>query len=160
VPASRQEKAVDFLVHNSIQNKSLRFQVKSSRSYVRDDPSSLDKEHFRYTLWFNNFREKYSSGSAEFYILFGLYPDYSINTSVNSRQHSWRPLILCIPDVEMGALLDSVKTKKKKDPDRFFYVASNSPDQIYGTRGFSTRRDLSEYLLDRQMPGIKMNLTP
>jgi hypothetical protein len=59
----------------------------------------------------------------------------------------------------MGALLDSVKTKKKKEPDRFFYVAFDSPDQVYGTRGFSTRRDLSEYLLDRQMPGIKMKLT-
>jgi hypothetical protein len=62
-------------------------------------------------------------------------------------------------DIEMGALLDSVKTKKKKEPDRFFYVAFNSPNQVYGTRGFVTRRDLSEYLLDRQIPGIKMKLT-
>jgi hypothetical protein len=45
VPSSRQEKNVDFLVHSAINNKSLRFQVKSSRSYVRDDPRSLEKGH-------------------------------------------------------------------------------------------------------------------
>ena len=159
VPASRQEKDVDFLVHDSIHNKSLRFQVKGSRSYVRDDQGSIDKGRLKYTFWFNNFRKKYSPGNAEFYVLFGLYPDYSLDTSINSRRQSWRPLILCIPDIEMGALLDSVKTKKKKEPDRFFYVAFNSPNQVYGTRGFVTRRDLSEYLLDRQIPGIKMKLT-
>jgi hypothetical protein len=159
VPASRQEKDVDFLVHSSVHNKSVRFQVKGSRSYVRDDQSSLDKGHLKYTLWFNNFRKKYSPGNADFYVLFGLYPNYSINSAISSRRQSWRPLILCIPDAAMGALLDSVRTKKTKEPDRFFYVAFDSPDQVYGTRGFLNRRDLSEYLLDRQMPSIRAKLT-
>ena len=45
VPVSRQEKGVDFLVHNSNNNRSLRFQVKSSRSYVDDggSPRFLDR---------------------------------------------------------------------------------------------------------------------
>ena len=121
VPASRQEKNVDFLVHSATHNRSLRFQVKSSRSYVRDDPRSVERGHPKFTLWFNNFRSKYSPGNAEFYILFGLY-SHAVNSSVRSRKESWLPLILCIPDIEMGVILDSVKTKRKQTPDRFFYV--------------------------------------
>jgi hypothetical protein len=45
VPVSRQEKNIDFLVHNSNYNRSLRFQVKSSRSYVRgDEECSIEKD--------------------------------------------------------------------------------------------------------------------
>ena len=159
VPASRQEKGVDFLVHNSNNNRSLRFQVKSSRSYVDDNQSSLDKGHVKYTLWFNNFRKRYSPRIADYYILFGLYPNYSVKSSISSRRQFWRPLILCIPDAKMGSLLDAVLTKKEKKPDRFFYIGFDSPKQVYGTRGFPTRQDLTEYLLDRQMPNIKEKLT-
>ena len=158
MPASRQEKNVDFLVHNSTHNRSLRFQVKSSRSYVRDDQRSIEKGHLKYTLWFSNFRKKYSPGKAEYYVLFGLYP-HTVNSSVSSQKESWRPLILCIPDVKMGELLDSVRTKKEMKPDKFFYVAFDSPEHVYGTRGFPARRDLTEFLLSRQVPNIKGILT-
>jgi hypothetical protein len=150
---------VDFLVHNSPHNRSLRFQVKSSRSYVNDDQRSLDKGNLKYTFWFSNFCKSYSPGQAEYYILFGLYPNYSVDTQIGSRTQIWRPLILCIPDVKMGQLLDAVMTKKEKKPDRFFYVGFDSPDQVYGTRGFSTRQDFTEYLLDRQVLNIVKALT-
>ena len=159
VPVSRQEKNVDFLVHNSNHNRSLRFQVKSSRSYVRDnDERSIEKGHLKFTLWFSNFQKKYSPGKAEYYVLFGLFP-HVLNSSVRSQNESWRPLILCIPDVQMGELLDSVRTKKENKPDKFFYVAFDSPDQVFGTRGFSARRDLTEFLLSKQVPNIKRILT-
>jgi hypothetical protein len=137
----------------------LRFQVKSSRSYVNDDKRSLDKGNLKYTLWFNNFCERYSVGEAEYYILFGLYPDYTVGTSIDAKKSFWCPLILCFPDMQMKALLDAVLTKKERKPDRFFYVGFDSPDRVYGTRGFSSRPDLSDYLLDRQMPRIIKELT-
>ena len=158
VPASRQEKNVDFLVHSTTGNKSVRFQVKSSRSYVTDDPRQLDRGHLKYTLWFSNFRNKYSPGNAEYYILFGLYP-HTVNSAVRSRSESWLPLILCIPDIEMGAILDSVKTKKEGKPDKFFYVSFDTPDRAYGTRGFPSPRDLTKYLLKGQIANIKKELT-
>jgi hypothetical protein len=159
VPVSRQEKNVDFLVHNSNHNRSLRFQVKSSRSYVRDDDEhSVEKNHLKFTLWFSNFQKKYSPGKAEYYVLFGLFP-HVVNSSVSSQKESWRSLILCIPDIQMGGLLDSVRTKKENRPDKFFYVAFDSPDQIYGTRGFPAKRDLTEFLLNKQVPNIKRTLT-
>jgi len=159
VPASRQEKGVDFLVYNSQHQRSLRFQVKSSRSYVNDDKRLLNKGHLKYTLWFNNFRKRYSAGEADYYILFGLYPDYTIDTQIAAKKSIWCPLILCFRDEEMKALLDSVRTKRERKPDRFFYIAFDSPDQVYGTRGFSERLDLSDHLLDKQMPGVIRELT-
>lgn len=154
VPTSRQEKGVDFLIHNSRTNKSLRFQVKSSRSYVNDDKGSLEKGNLKYTLWFNNFRKRYLEGEAEYYILFGLYPEYSIDTYIAAKKSFWSPIILCFPDMEMKTLLDSVLTKKERKPDRFFYIGFNSPSHVFGTRGFSSRLDLSGYLLDKQIPSI------
>jgi hypothetical protein len=154
VPASRQEKGVDFLVYNSKQQRSLRFQVKSSRSYVNYDKKSLSKGHFRYTLWFNNFRKRYVVGEADYFILFGLYPDYTVDSRIAAMKSFWCPLILCFRDEEMKALLDSVLTKKERKPDRFFYIAFDSPDLVYGTRGFSSQLDLSGHLLKRQMPDI------
>jgi hypothetical protein len=134
--------------------------VKSSRSYVNDDKRSLDKGNLKYALWFNNFRERYSVGEAEYYILLGLYPDYIVGTSINAKKSFWCPLILCFPDKEMKKLLDDVLTKKERKPDRFFYVGFDSPDSVYGRRGFlRPPADLSAYLLDRQMPRIIKELT-
>jgi hypothetical protein len=159
VPASRQEKGVDFLVHNSKQQRSLRFQVKSSRSYINDDKKSLSKGHLKYTLWFNNFRKRYMAGEADYYILFGLYPDYTVDSQIAAKKSFWCPLILCFRDEEMKALLDSVLTKKERKPDRFFYIAFDTHDQVYGTRGFTSRLDLSCHLFERQMPNIIKELT-
>ena len=78
VPASRQEKDVDFLLHYSNDNTCLRFQVKGSRSYLNDNQSSLARGAFKYYLWFNNFINRYRPKQADFYVLFGLYPVYTI----------------------------------------------------------------------------------
>ena len=59
----------------------------------------------------------------------------------------------------MGAILDSVKTIREKKPDKFFYVSFDSPDKVYGTRGFPSRTDLTKYLLKGQIGNIKRKLT-
>ena len=59
----------------------------------------------------------------------------------------------------MGELLDSVRTKKENRPDKFFYVAFDSPNQVYGTRGFLAKRDLTDFLLNKKVPNIKRILT-
>jgi hypothetical protein len=113
VPASRQEKGVDFLLHYSNDSTCLRFQVKSSRSYINNNQRSLAKGALKYTLWFNNFINRYKPNQADFYVLFGLYPAYVIDKSINSKK-SFRSLILCLADNEMKELLEQVKTKKEK----------------------------------------------
>lgn len=162
VPTSRQEKGVDFLVYNSQYRKSLRFQVKGSRSYVEDDPRSLAKGNFRFCLWFNNFRKRYTAGETDYYVLFGLYPEYAVDKAIHARRSFWRTLILCFLDGEMKELLDSVLTKRERKPDRFFYVEFDSPGKVCGTRGFldfPDGRGLTPYLLKNRLERIKADLT-
>jgi len=76
IPTSRQQKGVDFLLHDSRQNKYLRFQVKGSRCYINRNPDNLRR--LKYNLWFNNFVKRYVPGEADFYVLLGLYPTYAV----------------------------------------------------------------------------------
>jgi hypothetical protein len=158
VPASRQEKGVDFLLHYSNDSTCLRFQVKSSRSYINNNQRSLAKGALKYTLWFNNFINRYKPNQADFYVLFGLYPAYAIDKSIDSKK-SFRSLILCLADKEMKELLEQVKTKKEKKQDRFFGIGFDSPKAIYGTRGFSTPTNMTHHLLDQQVQSIRDALT-
>jgi hypothetical protein len=163
IPTSRQQKWVDFLIHNSQTNKYMRFQVKSSRSYTSTN-STLNNNEYRNTLWFNNFITRYSQFAADYYILFGLYPLYFTGKSINSKKDIWKKIILCFTDTEMKTLLDSVLTKKEKKPDRFFYIGFDSPEKVFGTRGFisstdSRPIDLSQHLIDKQLDAIIQSLT-
>lgn len=159
VPASRQEKDVDFLLHYSNDNTCLRFQVKSSRSYINENQRSLAKGALKYHLWFNNFINRYRPNQADIYVLFGLYPAYAIAKPIHSKKSFWRSLILCLRDEELGALLGQVKTKKEKKQDRFFGIGFDSPRAIYGTRGFSIQIEMTHHLLDQQVQAIKEVLT-
>jgi len=159
VPASRQEKGVDFLLHYSNDNTCLRFQVKSSRSYINDNQRSLAKGALKYHLWFNNFINRYRPNQADFYVLFGLYPAYAIDKSIDSKKSFWRSLILCLADKEMKELLEQIKTKKEKKQDRFFGIGFDSPKEIYGTRGFPSPKNMTHHLLDQQVQSIKNSLT-
>jgi len=154
IPASRQQKGVDFLLHNSRRNKCLRFQVKGSRCYPNDNPDNLRR--LKYTLWFNNFVKRYAPGEADFYVLFGLYPTYAVGKPIHSRRSCWRPLILCFADREMKDLLAKVLTKKEKKPDHFFYIEFDSPKAVYGTRGFASPMNLTHHLLNQQLTNFEM----
>ncbi len=163
IPTSRQQKGVDFLIINSQSNKCLRLQVKSSRNYNSRN-GTIGKNNYRYNLWFNNFKKNYAEAVADYYILFGLYPLYSNEKSINSKRYFWNKIILCLPDTDMKALLDLVLTQKERKPDRFFGISFNEPNQVYGTRGFKSSKDslpidLSEYVIDKQLKAIKLSLT-
>jgi hypothetical protein len=171
VPASRQEKGVDFLLHYSNNNSCLRFQVKSSRSYINNNQHSLKSMPspilgeapasaiYKYNFWFNNFINRYRPNQADFYVLFGLYPVYAIDKSIDSKKSFWSSLILCLADEEIKELLEQIKTKKEKKQDRFFGIGFNSPKVIYGTRGFSPHKNMTHHLLDQQVQSIKNSLT-
>ena len=63
VPVSRQQKGIDFIVHNYKTNKILRFQVKSSRAYINEpkemNNGKIKAPKYKYGLWLNNFIERF-----------------------------------------------------------------------------------------------------
>lgn len=157
IPASRQEKAIDFLLLYSKAKSVARFQIKSSRTYIHEARTKkngdLKLPKYRYHLWLNNFRSKYSEGATDFYVIFGLYPVYDTSKSIVSD--FWKTMILCLTDKEMGDLLRQVKTKKEQKEDRFFCFSFNVPTQVFGTRGFLTEVDFSHYLLGNRIETIE-----
>lgn len=155
VPVSRQQKGVDFVIHNSGTSKFLTAQVKSSRSYVHDPVGKGKDKRFRYHLWFANFVERYRQGSADLYILFGLYPLYRTKYKITSKKQFWRPLIPCFTDREMGRILSQARTKKEKKPDKFFGFGFTSAKEVFGTRGLPRARPVTDHLLKHQVGNIK-----
>ena len=79
-------------------------------------------------------------------MLFGLYPVYSVEGNIKSREKFWKTMILAFTDDEMKKLLQQVRTKSGKK-DRFFYIAFNALSEVLGTRGFPERLDLTHHLL-------------
>jgi hypothetical protein len=138
VPLSRQQKGFDLLVYSFGSRKAATIQIKSSRAYPQHPPKrESTRTHFRYGLWFNNF--KHEEGAADFYILFGLYPlPSSPDKPLNRRRKpsewaDWK--ILCFSDSEMKGFLASVSSKSGKS-DRFFGFGFNEKSsEIILTRG-------------------------
>jgi hypothetical protein len=152
VPTSRQQKGIDFLILNTLNSKTLRVQVKSSRSYVHATPAVNPRvEHFVYHFWFNNFFKRYKSNVADVYLLFGLYPIYTTGHSIKSKKRFWKNVILAFTDKEMHGLLSQVRTKKKRKRDRFFSISFNETDKIVGNRGFLDQPDLTKYVLKNRV---------
>ena|SRR3989344_752683 len=160
IPTSRQQKGIDFILHNN--NKFLRFQVKSSRSYIHTPKKlksgKLKDVKYKYHLWFNNFLERYKENNADYYILFGLYNDYQQKKHIKSKFVFWKSLILCFSEKEIHEILKKVKTKREQKTDNFFGLGFNIDNQIFGTRGFEEDLDLSEYLLENKLNELKEKL--
>jgi hypothetical protein len=150
IPVSRQEKGIDFILLNKKTNRVAKFQVKSSRFYPKKPKREND---LIYHFWFNNFINKYTPGVADYYILFGLYPDYDLEKKINSEY--WNQMILCVPDNEMAQILKKVLTKKEQKQDRFFALSFNSPKEIHGSRGFVNQMRFEQFLLSKQILCIK-----
>jgi hypothetical protein len=159
IPTSRQQKGIDFIIHNDKSNMHLRVQVKSSRSYV-DEPREKEgrKRLYRHNLWFNNFVDKYESGNADYYLLFGLYPAYDISKNIRSKESFWKSIVLCFSEKEMFDLLKNIKKTKKDRIDRFFGVSFDDPGRVFGSRGFKEGADLSRYLLDGRLAELRKDL--
>ncbi len=159
VPTSRQQKGIDFLIHNDKKNKFLRIQVKSSRSYISDSRERKDKRKiYKYHFWFNNFIDKYKPGNADYYFLFGLYPEYETKDNIKSRREFLKTMIICFSEKEMFSLLKKIRMTKNNKIDRFFDISFDVPGQIYGSRGFDKNIDLSKFLLDNKLTELKKKL--
>ena len=159
IPTSRQQKGIDFIIHNDKKNIMKRIQVKSSRSYV-DTPKTLKSGKiksvkYKYNLWFNNFIDKYDKNNADYYILFGLFPVYTQDENIKSKNIFWKSLILCFNEKEMQELLKQVKTKREKKEDKFFGFGFNTEKEIFATRGFLNEENKSNFLLDNKVDSIK-----
>ena len=159
IPTSRQQKGIDFIIHNDKKNIMKRIQVKSSRSYV-DTPKTLKSGKvksvkYKYNLWFNNFIDKYDKNNADYYILFGLFPVYTQDENIKSKDIFWKSLILCFNEKEMQELLKQVKTKREKKEDKFFGFGFNTEKEIFATRGFLNEENKSNFLLDNKVDSIK-----
>ena len=118
VPTSRQQKGVDFVIQNTKTNKFARVQVKGSRSYTHED------KHY---LWYGNFIDRYEKGNADFYMLFGLYPQFKQDKKGIKRGEFWKPITLCFSEKDMFAFLKQVRTKREQKQDRFFAFGFTSP---------------------------------
>jgi hypothetical protein len=148
VPTSRQQKGVDFVIHNAHTNKFARVQVKGSRSYT---------EEGRHYLWYNNFIEKYESGNADFYMLFGLYAAYENKQKIKGGRF-WKPITLCFSESDMFGFLKQVLTKREQKPDRFFAFGFTTPSDIVCARG-PVVYNVQEKLLINMIEKIKCFLS-
>jgi hypothetical protein len=160
IPASRQQKGIDFIVHNFKTNRLLRFQVKSSRTY-RNEEKELKNGQIKLpkyinNLWFNNFIDKYEKGRCDYYILFGLYPGYSPEKNIKSK--FWKSILLCYNENEMLELLKKIKTKKEEKTDRFFSYGFNTGNEIFNERGLKEDINATDHLLKNKIPKIKLDL--
>lgn len=145
VPTSRQQKGVDFIIHNAKTNKFARVQVKGSRSYVGEDV------HY---LWYNNFIDRYEAGNADFYMLFGLYQEFKTGKKGVKKGSFWKPITLCFTERDMFHFLQQVRTKKEQKPDRFFAFGFTSPQDVVCARG-PADYDVQSKLLANMIDEVK-----
>lgn len=85
-------------------------------------------------------------------LLLGLFPVYRNDSPIDSN--FWKSIIVCLPDEKMGETLKNVLTIREQKTDRFYSLSFNNPNEIFGTRGFRNKPDLSDYLLENQIRNI------
>jgi len=159
IPTSRQQKGIDFIIHNNRKNKLLRVQVKSSRSYVDAPHERRDKRKtYKYHLWFNNFLDRYEPGNADYYLLFGLYPQYKTEENIKSKRVFWKNIVILFTEKEMFSLLKKIKVTKSNKADRFFDISFDHESEIFAARGFKRNIDLSKHLLKNALSDLKKRL--
>lgn len=132
VPLSRQQKYYDLLLHNAANKKTLAIQVKSSRTYINNNPTK--PTDYNYTAWLNAFT---SSPFCDFYFIYIPFPLFDMETY---RPKATQALhLLVFSEEEMINILSTRKLTKSGKQDKFLYFSFNigAPD-IYGTRGFET----------------------
>ena len=151
IPTSRQQKGIDFIIMNCNNNKILKVQCKSSRSYSHDE-KKVEKNK-KYSLWFNNFIKRYKKGVADIYLLFGLYPEYTVQHNIKTKNKIWKSIILVFEDKEMDVILSNVKTKNGKI-DKFFGVEFDDDSSVYGSRGFNDTHEFARYLLKNKINSL------
>lgn len=151
IPASRQQKGIDLMIHKNGTRSIARIQIKSSRSYI-----GKEKSKYSYYLWLNNFVEKYEKNVSDFYIIYGLFSVPNSKDKITTKNKIWKEIFLCYSDKEMSTLLKRIKTKTDNKTDSFYGYGFNSSKEIYLDRGFSSikNKNASDYLLDRRVNEI------
>ena len=152
VPASSQEKGIDLLLyqHKDKQTGIVGVQVKMSRTY------QVGKK-YAHTLWFNRFEPQ---SNANLFILTGTYASSPNGSESRISKIQWENIMLAFTYQEMKEFMESVRLKT--DPtkyDKMFGFGFNSPSAIFQTRGFSTERDMSCYLLKSRIDEIEKLFT-
>ena len=151
MPLSRQQKGFDLLLYRKQSRKAVSIQVKSSRSYLQDQPKRATTARFNYGLWFRRFRLE--TGAADFYILFGLYPRADVVDRSLRRPRKpktwWHHRLLLFSDSEMQNLL------RQAAKDSFLGFGFDHGDEaIYLTRGAGRHLDYTGNAFAARAPAI------
>lgn len=150
-PLSRQEKGVDLMLTRRLkhQSRAITIQVKYSRAYARGPRSK-----FKFIAWFRKFE---ISERADFYALTALYPHIT-GKGNDSKETWWKSIVLVFPRKEMEKLIKALQTQAGL-PENMFYLGFNDSDQVFLTRGAPIHRDLTSFLLAKQIKNIKQSLS-
>jgi len=155
IPLSRQQKGMDLLVYHRATGKAAAIQVKSSRPYRGAPPKRKNTpKRFNYYLWFKRF--EYQKEAADFYIIFGLYPEANIIEGGLNRarvpQNWWKHKILLLTDTEMENLLKGIRSQN----DSFFAFGFDTyTDEIFLTRGVEIPQLYSDFLIERKVKVLR-----
>jgi len=153
VPMSRQEKGIDLLILNTKNKKSVTVQIKSSRVYP---PTKVSE--FEYYMWLHNFKDGIKKKSADYYMIIGLYPVYSTEDKISSKNKFWREIILCYSEKEIIDFLSKIKTKQGK-PEKFFGYGFTAKEDVFVTRGLDRNLNVNKHLLQNKIEKMKKRLS-
>jgi len=145
IPSSRQQKGFDFVLFNQNNNKSLKFQVKSSKVYMGKEPKrEIKKRRFQYYFWMNKF--EIEEHDSDYYLFIGIY-----NKNINKLKmdHSkdykkWYKFQFFIFSKQELITLFNTFTEST------FAIGFDNEKQAFLTkgRGAETFEEFSQYILD------------
>ncbi len=150
VPTSRKQEGIDFAILSLKNRTSLKAQVKSSRSYLRNTTEKSSRKNMKpsyyYNLHYTNFIKKYTKGTADLYFFFGIYQAYLNKENIKANS-IWKNIILVFTDEEINSLLNNVKTKKEGKVDRYIDFGFNDEENVFIIRGLPERKNVTKHLL-------------
>jgi hypothetical protein len=157
VPLSRQEKGIDLILARRFKNKNklITIQVKSSRTYDKKTGKSKNPK-FNFDTFFNPFDVP---DAADFIFLVATYSPDSAKKS-RSSSSVWSHVILVFSNKEMNKFINSLKTTKSGNRDKFSF-SFDDDTKIFLTRGRKSVRpkNYSGHLLANQKEEIEKQLT-
>ncbi len=135
-PLSRQEKAVDLILFNRENKKTLTIQVKSSRSYPGEDKDGVRNNW----LWLNTFKID-EHVYADYYVIVGNYLSTDKESLVENKglrinAVDYDPILLVYSHDEMVEELSKLRLKTKNKPEKFFGYKFRDEDDVIIERGF------------------------
>ena len=157
IPASRQEKGIDFILYseNGAKIEFITIQVKQSRTYYENKIIDVGGKKIPVTgyLWFNRFTVP---NNADWFLLVGtrvLHPKVWEKASITDI--AWDPIILAFNKDEMKSFMVNVKqrTNPTKD-DKMFGFHYNDKGQVYQVRGCAINQDVTHFLLENRLLDI------